>query len=116
VDDPPRVYALLNQDQVTRIKLGEAGTVRVPNVQQRYHAVVIRSDKAGAIPGGVLTDLLANASKTPRPTDPSGYIELELTPLTPAAKTALRSGMPAIVSLPRLSKGSPSRGLSSWLP
>jgi multidrug resistance efflux pump len=116
VDDPPKVYALLNQDQVTRIKLGEAGTVRVPNVQQRYHAVVIRSDKAGAIPGGVLTDLLANASKTPRPTDPSGYIELELTPLTPAAKTALRSGMPAIVSLPRLSKGSPSRGLSSWLP
>jgi multidrug resistance efflux pump len=115
VDDPPRVFALLNQDQVTRVRLGEIGTVRVPTVQQRFRAVVIRSDKAGAIPGGVLTDLLANASKGPRPTDPSGYVELELKPLTPAAKTALRAGMPAIVSLPRTAKGGASRGLS-WLP
>jgi multidrug resistance efflux pump len=116
VDDPPRVFALLTQDQVTRIRLGQSGTVRVPMVQQRFHAVVIRTDKAGAIPGGVLTDLLANASKTPRPTDPSGYIELELPSLSQAAKTSLRSGMPAIVNLPRAPKGSPSRGLSSWLP
>ena len=116
VDDAPRVFALLTQDQVTRIRLGEGGTVRVPTVQQRFHAVVVRSDKAGAIPGGVLTDLLANASKAPRPTDPSGYVELELRPLSPAARTSLRSGMPAIVSLPRTSKGSPSRGLWSWLP
>lgn len=115
VDDPPRVFALLNQDQVTRVRLGEAGTVRVPTVQQRFRAVVIRSDKAGAIPGGVLTDLLANASKGPRPTDPSGYVELELKPLTPAAKTALRAGMPAIVSLPRTAKGGATRGMS-WLP
>ncbi|HET9707405.1 MAG TPA: hypothetical protein VFP39_03780, partial [Gemmatimonadales bacterium] len=116
VDDPPRVFALLTQDQVTRIRLGESGTVRVPTVQQRFHAVVVRSDKAGAIPGGVLTDLLANASKAPRPTDPSGYIELELRPLTAAARTALRSGMPAVVNLPRTAKGGPSRGLPSWLP
>jgi multidrug resistance efflux pump len=116
VDDPPRVFALLTQDQVTRVRLGETGTVRVPMVQQRFHAVVIRSDKAGAIPGGVLTDLLANASKGPRPTDPSGYVELELKSLTPAARTALRAGMPAIVSLPRSAKGGSSRGLSSWLP
>jgi len=116
VDDPPRVFALLTQDQVTRIRLGEGGTVRVPTVQQRFHAVVVRSDRAGAIPGGVLTDLLANASKTPRPTDPSGYIELELRPLTPAARTALRSGMPAIVNLPRTAKGGPSPGLGSWVP
>jgi hypothetical protein len=86
-------------------------------VQQRFHAVVVRSDRAGAIPGGVLTDLLANASKAPpRPTDPSGYIELELSPLTPAARTALRSGMPAVVNLPRTAKGGPSWGLPSWLP
>jgi len=90
--------------------------VRVPTVQQRFRVVVVRSDPAGAIPGGVLTDLLANASKTPRPTDPSGYIELELRPLTPAARTSLRSGMPAIVNLPRSSKGSPSGGLGSWPP
>jgi multidrug resistance efflux pump len=115
VDDDPRVFALLNQDQVTRIRLGETGTVRVPNLQQRYRAVVVRSDKAGAIPGGVLTDLLANAGKA-KPTDPSGYIELELKSLSPSAKTALRAGMPAVVSLPRVSKGSASRGLSSWLP
>jgi multidrug resistance efflux pump len=117
VDDPPRVFALLTQDQMTRIRLGEIGTVRVPTVQQRFHAVVVRSDKAGAIPGGVLTDLLANASKAPpRPTDPSGYIELELRPLTPAARTALRSGMPAVVNLPRTAKGGPSWGLPLWLP
>jgi multidrug efflux pump subunit AcrA (membrane-fusion protein) len=116
MDDPPRVIALLNQDQVTRVRLGERGTVRVPTLQQRFRATVIRSDKAGAIPGGVLTDLLANAAKGPRLTDPSGYVELELMPLTPSAKTALRAGMPAIVSLPRQAKGGPSRGLSSWLP
>ena len=116
IDDPPHVFALLTEDQVTRVRLGESGTVRVPTVQQRFHVVVVRSDPAGAIPGGVLTDLLANASKTPRPTDPSGYIELELRPLTPAARTSLRSGMPAIVNLPRSSKGSPSGGLGSWPP
>ena len=116
VDDPPRVIALLTQDQVTRVRLGERGTIRVPTLQQRFHATVIRSDKAGAIPGGILTDLLSNAAKGPRLTEPSGYIELELTPLTPSAKTALRAGMPAIVSLPRQPKGGPSRGLSPWLP
>jgi len=116
MDEPPRVFALLTQDQVTRIRLGESGTVRVPNVQQRFRAVVVRSDKAGAIPGGVLVDLLANASKTPRSTDPSGYIELEFRPLTPGARTSLRSGMPAIVNLPRTAASSPSRGFSSWLP
>jgi len=76
----------------------------------------VRSDKAGAIPGGVLVDLLANASKTPRSTDPSGYIELEFRPLTASARTSLRSGMPAIVNLPRTAASSPSRGFSSWLP
>ena len=116
VNEPPRVFALLNPDQVTRVRLGEWGTVRVPTLQQRFQAVVIRSDKAGAIPGGVLTDLLANAAKGPRLTEPSGYIELELKPLTPSAKTALRAGMPAIVSLPRQAKGGSSRGLWSWLP
>jgi hypothetical protein len=85
-------------------------------VQQRFRAVVVRSDKAGAIPGGVLVDLLANASKTPRSSDPSGYIELEFRPLTPGARTSLRSGMPAIVNLPRTAASSPSRGFSSWLP
>ena len=116
VDDEPHVYALLSRDQVTRVRLGESGSVRVPTLQQRYHAVVIRSDEVGAIPGGVLTDLLANASHARPATDPTGYIELELRSLSPAAKSALRAGMPAIVSLPRQSKGSPLRGLSSWLP
>jgi len=113
VDDEPLVYALLTQDQVDRVRLGETGSIRVPTLQERFRAVVIRSDKAGAIPGGVLSDLLANASHA-KPTDPTGYIELELRSLSPSAKTALRAGMPAIVSLPR--QGGPSRGLSSWLP
>jgi multidrug efflux pump subunit AcrA (membrane-fusion protein) len=115
VDDEPRVFALLNQDQVTRIRLGETGSVRVPTLQQQFKAVVIRSDKAGAIPGGVLTDLLANASHA-RASDPAGYIELELKSLSPAARTGLRAGMPAIVNLPRQAKGGPARGLSQWLP
>jgi multidrug resistance efflux pump len=113
--EEPRIYALLTQDQVTRIKLGERGTVRVPTLQQRFQAVVVRSDKAGAIPGGALSELLSNAERT-RDSDPSGYIELELHPLTAAARSALRSGMPAIVNLPRRSTGSPVLGLSSWLP
>jgi multidrug resistance efflux pump len=116
VDESPRVFALLNQDQMTRVRLGEQGTVHVPTVQQRFRAVVVRSDKAGAIPGGVLTELLANTSRSPRAADPIGYIELELKSLTPAAKASLRAGMPAIVNLPRQSKGAPSRGLPSWLP
>ena len=115
MDDEPRIYALLTQDQVTRIQLGESGSVRVPMLQQRFHAVVVRNDKAGAIPGGVVSDLLANASHA-RPTDPTGYIELELKSLPPAARNALRSGMPAIVNLPRRGKGSPAPGVSSWLP
>lgn len=116
MDEPPRVFALLNPDQMTRVRLGEQGTVRVPTVQQRYRAVVVRSDKSGAIPGGVVTDLLANAARAPRTAEPAGYIELELRPLTPAARDALRAGMPAIVNLPRTAKGGSSRGFSSWLP
>jgi multidrug resistance efflux pump len=114
--EEPRIFALLTQDQVTRIRLGEVGTVRVPMLQQRFRAKVVRSDKAGVIlGGGVVGDLLSNAARA-RATDPTGYIELELQSLTPAARTALRSGMPAIVNLPRQSNASPSKGLSSWLP
>jgi multidrug resistance efflux pump len=115
VDDDPRIYALLTQDQVTRIRLGEGGTVRVPMLQQRFRAVVVRTDKAGAIPGGVVSDLLSNVAR-PRASDLAGYLEMELRPLTPAGRSALRSGMPAIVDLPRQPKGSSSRGLSPWLP
>jgi hypothetical protein len=116
VSEPPRVFALLSQDQMTRVRLGVQGTVHVPTVQQRYRAVVVRSDKAGAIPGGVLTDLLANLSRSGRSDDPAGYIELEFVPMTAAAKSALRSGMPAIVNLPRAARSGPSRGFSSWIP
>jgi multidrug resistance efflux pump len=113
VDDEPRIYALLTQDQVDRVRLGESGTVQVPMLQQRFHAVIVRSDKAGAIPGGVLSDLLANAQHASRASDPTGYIELELHSLAPAARSALRGGLPAVVCLPRQS--GPTRGQASWL-
>lgn len=115
VDAEPTIYALLTQDQVTRIRLGESGTVRVPMLQKRFRAVVIRTDKVGAIPGRVAGDLLSNVAR-PRASDPAGYVEMELRSLTPAGRTALRAGMPAIVNLPREPKGVPSDGLSSWLP
>jgi hypothetical protein len=77
--------------------------------------VVVRTDKVGAIPGRVVGDLLSNVAR-PRASDPAGYVEMELRSLTPAGRTALRAGMPAIVNLPREPKGVPSDGLSSWLP
>jgi multidrug resistance efflux pump len=114
VDAEPTIYALLTQDQVTRIRLGEGGTVRVPMLQKRFRAVVVRTDKVGAIPGRVVGDLLTNLAR-PRASDPAGYVEMELRSLTPAGRNALRSGMPAIVNLPRQPQGDASDGLSSWV-
>jgi acetyl/propionyl-CoA carboxylase alpha subunit len=115
VQETPKIYALLTQDQVARVQLGEKAVVRIPTLRQRFQAVVVRSDKTLASSGGALNDLLANPAR-PRSGELTGFVELELRPLTAAAKTALWSGMPAIVNLPRQPMRSPGQGLSSWLP
>jgi len=95
--EPPRVQALLSQDEVSKVQVGARVTVQIPALGRSYPATVERVDRANILANPLLTNPALRPAWSA--SDRTAWMSVALLNLTPADKKSLRSGMPAVVTM-----------------
>ena len=94
----PRVQALLTQNEVSQVKVGERVTVQIPALGRSYPATVERVDRANLLANPLLTNPVLRPAWSAS-AERSAWICITFSGLSPHDQAALRSGMPAVVTM-----------------
>jgi multidrug resistance efflux pump len=104
--EPPRVQALLSQDEAGQVRVGARVTVQIPALGRSFAAAVERVDRANLLANPLLTNPALRPAWGPV-VDRTAWMSVTLLHLTPADNAALRSGMPAAVTMGRAQWSTP---------